>query len=358
MVQGSKGIPRSTIAAHGARFAHLGVRRDPKAASSDKEPPPTSTRKRRASSMLTSVRASCKVPQNPFLANATILVEYKATTISMRSGTVASRVRKPINNRVPHTISTTPTNGAMMCGNGIPIFTKRPTPKESGNKNFWMPSDRKTHPTRIRINKTALGVRSAQADACSAGISCLFLPLTRNRTTLPSSHARFRSMLSFNKKWLQHLNGAVNLADFQTEKLRNKRIDVDIFKRRCACVFANIRTCCKEDTSHIWKMYGIVAVHAFVHVVRVSVGANNVRPIRHDHRVSNACIVGVVQVRWNGSPAVDAEFIRCRPELLVGPICLHFIVPIEKCTVGFEPGQVGKLVEIDRCTLLALHAMI
>src|SRR5208282_353230 len=127
---GPRGYEGSAIAAHGARFAHVGDRRDRKTASSDTEPPPTRTRNNRASSMLTSVRASCKVPQNPFLVNPRILVEYKATAISMRSGTVASRVRKPINNRVPHTISTTPTNGAMTCGHGMPIFTKRPTPKE------------------------------------------------------------------------------------------------------------------------------------------------------------------------------------------------------------------------------------
>src|SRR6267378_1562903 len=72
----------------------------------------------RPSSMLTSVRASCNVPQNPFFANVTILVEYKAPAISMSSGTVASRVTRPINNREPQTISIMPTNGAMACGQG------------------------------------------------------------------------------------------------------------------------------------------------------------------------------------------------------------------------------------------------
>ena len=32
--------------------------------------------------MLTSVRASCSVPQNPLFQSATILVEYRATEIS------------------------------------------------------------------------------------------------------------------------------------------------------------------------------------------------------------------------------------------------------------------------------------
>jgi len=37
--------------------------------------------------MLTSVRASCSVPQNPLFVNVTILVEYKATQMSMSRGT-------------------------------------------------------------------------------------------------------------------------------------------------------------------------------------------------------------------------------------------------------------------------------
>ena len=48
------------------------------------------------------------------------------------------------------------------CGHGMPIFTKRPTPKESGNRNFWMPSDRNTQPTRTRISKIACTARFAQ----------------------------------------------------------------------------------------------------------------------------------------------------------------------------------------------------
>lgn len=76
-------------------------------ASRASDPPPTSNRKIKPSNILTSVRASCRVLQNPFLANVTILAEYRATAISMSSGTVASRVRRPISSRAPHTISTT-----------------------------------------------------------------------------------------------------------------------------------------------------------------------------------------------------------------------------------------------------------
>src|SRR5580704_964019 len=74
----------------------------------------------------------------------------------MSSGTVAKRVKNPTNSNVPHTISTTPTNGAMICGEGIPIFAKHLTPKESWNGNFCMPSERNTQPTSTRISKIAL----------------------------------------------------------------------------------------------------------------------------------------------------------------------------------------------------------
>jgi hypothetical protein len=125
----------------------------------------------RPSNILTSVRASCSVPQNPFFANVTILVEYRATEISIRSGTVASRVTRPINSREPQTISTTPTNSAMTCGQGMPIFTKRPIPRESGNKNFCIPSERNTQPTRIRISKTVFDVRTPKLRHYSATLN-------------------------------------------------------------------------------------------------------------------------------------------------------------------------------------------
>ena len=38
---------------------------------------------------------------------------------------------------------------------GIPIFAKRPTPSAAGKRNFWIPSDTKTQPTRIRMRMTA-----------------------------------------------------------------------------------------------------------------------------------------------------------------------------------------------------------
>jgi len=52
-------------------------------------------------------------------------------------------------------------NGAMNCGQGMPIFKNRPSPKESGNRNFWVPSERKTQPTRMRMSRMVLATRLA-----------------------------------------------------------------------------------------------------------------------------------------------------------------------------------------------------
>jgi hypothetical protein len=75
-----------------------------------------------------------------------------STVQSMSSGTVARVVKRPTIRSVPHTISTTPTNGPENCGAGMPIFAKRPAPKEAGKRNFWIPSERKTQPTRMRTS--------------------------------------------------------------------------------------------------------------------------------------------------------------------------------------------------------------
>jgi hypothetical protein len=87
---------------------------------------------------------------------------YGNRDINEKRHRLANRATRPINSREPQTISTTPTNGAMTPGEGLPIFTKRPTPRESGNKNFCIPSERKTQPTRIRMSKIAFAARSAQ----------------------------------------------------------------------------------------------------------------------------------------------------------------------------------------------------
>jgi hypothetical protein len=45
----------------------------------------------------------------------------------------------------------------MISGAGIQILIKRPTPRESENKNFCIPSDRNTQPTMNLINRNAAG---------------------------------------------------------------------------------------------------------------------------------------------------------------------------------------------------------
>ncbi len=86
--------------------------------------------------MLKSVRASCNMLHMPLLAIIGILVVAIATEMTASSGTAASRVNRPTSSSVPQTISTVPTNGAMKCGEGMPIFSNRPTPSWAGNKNF------------------------------------------------------------------------------------------------------------------------------------------------------------------------------------------------------------------------------
>jgi hypothetical protein len=83
-----------------------------------------------------STRASCTIGQNPCVRSIGSFVVAIATMMSMISGIAASRVASLISTRVPQTISTTPTKGAIVSGAGIPIFTNRPTPKAWGNKNF------------------------------------------------------------------------------------------------------------------------------------------------------------------------------------------------------------------------------
>lgn len=105
-----------------------------------------------------SVRESCAIAQNPFSMSIGIFVVAMATSILMMRGMTASLVNIPMRTRQPQTISTTPTKGAIISGAGIPIFTNRPTPTESENRNFWIPSERKTHPTINRTRRYGMGL--------------------------------------------------------------------------------------------------------------------------------------------------------------------------------------------------------
>ncbi len=128
----------------------------PSAASTDHGPAPTAARNNAPSSIEKSTRASCTIGQKPWCNSIGTLVVAIATEISMISGTAASRVSKPASTSMPNTISTTPTNGAMISGAGIPIFANRPTPSCVGKRNFWIPSERNTPPT---ISRTRMVLR-------------------------------------------------------------------------------------------------------------------------------------------------------------------------------------------------------
>ena len=98
-----------------------------------------------------SVRYSCAIDQKPFSIRTGYLVVINATIIINKRGTAANRVRKPIKIKLPHSISNEAVNCAQNSGFSKPIFANRPAPTISGNKNFCIPSNKKTAPTMKRI---------------------------------------------------------------------------------------------------------------------------------------------------------------------------------------------------------------
>jgi len=60
---------------------------------------------------------------------------------------LANRVSKPNKINTPQSISNVPTKLPKNSGQGNPIFSNRPAPRIAGNKNFCVPSDKKTTPT-------------------------------------------------------------------------------------------------------------------------------------------------------------------------------------------------------------------
>ena len=63
----------------------------------------------------------------------------------------ASLDSKPIKIKVPQIISNVAVKYAQNAGSLNPIFKNRPVPNNSGNKYFWIPSDRNISPTIKRI---------------------------------------------------------------------------------------------------------------------------------------------------------------------------------------------------------------
>ena len=74
-------------------------------------------------------------------------------------GIAASRVSNPMTMSTPQPISKTPSRVAKNAGAGIPAFSNRPVPSDSGRRNFKIPSQTKTTPTYSRIRTTAAGAR-------------------------------------------------------------------------------------------------------------------------------------------------------------------------------------------------------
>jgi hypothetical protein len=70
--------------------------------------------------MQTSVRPSCMAAQKLCLTSNGPLVVAIATRITVSKGQTAKIAKRPGINKVPHTISVAPTNGAIKCGAGIP----------------------------------------------------------------------------------------------------------------------------------------------------------------------------------------------------------------------------------------------
>jgi hypothetical protein len=101
--------------------------------------------------MAQSVRLSCNMDQNPSLASNSAFVLASATRIIVSNGMAASLVSNPDNISAPQIISKLPTKGPRKSGLGKPIFANRPVPSFSANKNFCMPSERKTAPTIRRM---------------------------------------------------------------------------------------------------------------------------------------------------------------------------------------------------------------
>jgi hypothetical protein len=73
-----------------------------------------------------------------------------AVIMIINRGIEAILTHKPINIKIPQTISKDATKDARNSGFANPIFSNRPAPTNSGNKNFWIPSERNINPTITR----------------------------------------------------------------------------------------------------------------------------------------------------------------------------------------------------------------
>src|SRR6266478_1216382 len=109
--------------------------------------------------------------------------------MSIKSGIAASLVKKPTKIKLPHTISTMPTNGAITCGAGIPILMKRPTPSESETETSECP--RTKRPILQGFVQARPLLQCELPRMCQCSEPCARLPaaiqLSRNRARRKSS---------------------------------------------------------------------------------------------------------------------------------------------------------------------------
>src|ERR1035438_8816499 len=120
-------------------------------------------------------------------------------------------------------------------------------------------------------------------------------------------------------------------------------------------MFTDTRPCSIKDAAHIPEMCRVIPMHTLVHMVGVSVSPNDVRTIGHNHRIANARVTVIMQVRRNVFPSIDAEFVVRPLKLPVSFLRVVFILRIKKCAVSLEASQVSKFVKIDWRALFVLH---
>ena len=128
-------------------------------ASRDSQPAPTSSKNSEASSIEKSVRPSWAIFQNPLLRRIGIFVVPMATSMIVIVGITAGRVQQSQDDAdSAHDFKAADERGENLRLRQADLG-KTPVPTSPGNKNFCIPSDRKTIPTIRRIRTTAAGAR-------------------------------------------------------------------------------------------------------------------------------------------------------------------------------------------------------
>jgi hypothetical protein len=120
-------------------------------------PAPTMSKNKSPKNIHKSTRASCTAAQRPWSSSIGILVAAIATEMSIRRGIVESRVNRPTMTRVENDLDDADERARRRPWIWYSNFYETPHAETSGNKNFWIPSDRKTQPTARRMRVVAFG---------------------------------------------------------------------------------------------------------------------------------------------------------------------------------------------------------